>query len=728
LRNPRYFKQLEERFGFLPPSFKPTGPGSIWFHAVSVGEVLSAVELIRRMRAVQPHAEIFVSVATLAGRDAAEQRLAGLANGVFYAPVDYRSVIRRVLRRLRPAAVIVLETEIWPNLYRESKRAGAGLLVVNGRISDRALPRYRRWRWFFHHVLRWPDAILVQSQQDRERYVMAGAPEEHIQVAGNLKYDFTPSGAGNAAELGGDPIWIAASTSAAVEPGDPDEDDVVIEAFQRLSARYPRLLLVLAPRRPERFPVVAAKLAHAGVSFARRSDPGSDPTLPGVLLLDSIGELAGLFERATVVFMGGTLPRRGGHNILEPAYFGKPVIVGPHMENFAAIMEEFSAADAVIKIDSTGALAGAVGTLLENPASAAETGARAQALARSKRGTANRIVGQILEAAEEGVPDPPHTLEARLTRAPLAAMWMAGHAANIVRTRPKKLDTPVVSIGALTMGGAGKTPFVAHLAQMLVEAGRSPAILTRGYGRKSRMDVIVPRGRNAPVEQTGDEAQMYIAQGAAHVGIGSDRYEVGQRMERELKPDVFLLDDGFQHFRLRRDQDIVLIDALDPLGGGVFPLGRLREPLKALARASAIVITRAENQHAGIEQLIRRYNSWAPVFRARVVVQGEIPKGPVAAFCGLGQPRSFWRTLEMSGIRAAPRLVFPDHHRYTVGDFEEIGRHAAAAGVQALVTTEKDFANLPVGVPLPLTIHCLRIGIVIENEAELLRYLLVNLA
>jgi len=286
LRDPRYFTRMDERFGFLPPSFKATGPGSIWFHAVSVGEVLSAVELIRRVREAQPYAEMFVSVSTLAGRAVADQKLAGLANGIFYAPLDFRSVVRRVLRRIRPAMVIVLETEIWPNLYRESKRAGAGLMVVNGRISDRALPRYRSWSWFFKHVLRWPDAILVQSQQDRERYVMAGAPEDRIQVAGNLKYDFTPPAA-VAAELGGYPIWIAASTAAAVEPGDPDEDDVVIEVFKKISALYPRFLLILAPRRPERFPIVAVKLAQAGISFIRRSDASTNLSLPGVLLLDS---------------------------------------------------------------------------------------------------------------------------------------------------------------------------------------------------------------------------------------------------------------------------------------------------------------------------------------------------------------------------------------------------------------------------------------------------------
>jgi len=725
---------MDERFGFLPPSFKPTGPGSVWFHAVSVGEVLSAIELIKRVRRFQPHAEIFVSVSTLAGREVADRRLAGLANGVFYAPLDFRSVIRRVLRRIRPAVVVVLETEIWPNLYRESKRAGASLLVVNGRISDRALPRYRQWSWFFRHVLRWPDAILVQSEQDRERYLMAGAPEDRVRVAGNLKYDFTPPAAAVAADLGGDTLWdgpvlIAASTTAPVKPGDPDEDDVVIEAFKRVSSHYPGLLLIIAPRRPERFPVVAAKLAQAGVSYAIRSQSGfSNLTPPGVLLLDSIGELAGLFERATVVFMGGTLPQRGGHNILEPAYFGKPVIVGPHMENFAAIMDEFSTAGAVIQIDGPDALAGAVEALLGNPARAAEMGARARALAMAKRGTADAIVEQILAAADESVPNPPHTLEARLTRGPLAAIWKAGHAANIVRTHSKKLNTPVISIGALTMGGAGKSPFVAHLAQRLVEEARNPAILTRGYGRKSRLDIIVPRGGSSPVEQTGDEAQSYVRQAAAHVGIGADRYEVGRRMERELQPDIFLLDDGFQHFRLRRDRDIVLIDALNPLGGGVFPLGRLREPFTALARATAVVITRAENRHAGIESLIRRYNSHAPIFRAKVVAhvtEGEI-EGPAGAFCGLGQPGTFWRTLEILGIQSAPRLVFPDHHRYTPDDLEEIGRQAVDAGAQVLVTTEKDMMNLPASVALPLRIYCLRIGIEIENEAELLQHILVN--
>ena len=239
IRDRRYFARLGERLGFLPASLQTTAADAIWFHAVSVGEVLSALEVIRRLRAERPSVPIFVSTTTLAGRATAEQRLRDLAQGIFFAPLDYRSVVRRVLRRIRPAAVVILETEIWPNLYRESKRAGASLLVVNGRISDRALPRYRRWRGFFRHALIWPDAIFAQSAEDARRFIGAGAPAERVSVAGNLKYDFTPAASGPATQiLNGvrpEAIWIAASTMPPQESTDPDEDDAVIAAFEALA-------------------------------------------------------------------------------------------------------------------------------------------------------------------------------------------------------------------------------------------------------------------------------------------------------------------------------------------------------------------------------------------------------------------------------------------------------------------------------------------------------------
>ncbi|HET9471195.1 MAG TPA: glycosyltransferase N-terminal domain-containing protein, partial [Usitatibacter sp.] len=324
----------------------------------------------------------------------ASRKMEGLAP-VFFAPLDSVRGVRRVLRALRPSLVIVMETEIWPNLYREAKRAGAGLLLINGRISDRALPRYQSLRWFFGPVLSHPDLILAQSEEMRRRLLSAGAPPDRVVVGGNLKYDAEPVAAPPDSPVRGfierlDPgaVWIAASTMPPALASDPDEDDEVIAAFQRLAGSHPRLLMVLAPRRPERFDTAAQALSRAAIPFVRRSAlaPSSTLPLPGVLLLDSIGELSGLFPLADVVFMGGTLPTRGGHNILEPALFARPIVIGPHMENFPEIAADFRAAGALVDVCHSIALADAVGGLLDDPAGAAALGSKAESRARARQG------------------------------------------------------------------------------------------------------------------------------------------------------------------------------------------------------------------------------------------------------------------------------------------------------------------------------------------------------
>lgn len=702
----------------------------MWLHAVSVGEVLSAVTLIRRLRALRPDLDVYVSTTTLAGRETAEQRLQGLARGVFFAPLDYVSIVRRVLRRMRPSVFVVMETEIWPNLYRESKRAGAQLAIVNGRISDQAAPQYQGLRWFFRHVLACADAIWVQSPKDAERFIAAGAQRDRVQVAGNLKYDFEPPRA-----LAEDLVafmrrtqssqtWVAASTMppavVSQSGGDPDEDDAVIAAF--VESQTPRRLLVLAPRHPARFDLVANKLCAAGVRFTRRSqlrEIQHDIQLPGVLLLDTIGELAAMFEYADVVFMGGTLASRGGHNILEPAYFGKPVIAGPHMENFAEMAAEFDAAGALVRIDNASELGAAMRQLADNPGS---IGTRAQALAQSKRGVVERVAALVIQASDEGVPEPPRICVARWTLGPLACLWAAGNRINLARNRrvSRSISTRVVSVGGLTMGGAGKTPIVAHLAAHFDNA----AILTRGYRRQvDERPLIVHRGAEASVEETGDEAQLYIRRDIAHVGIGSDRYEVARTMAPKLAPDVFLLDDGFQHVQFKRDADIVLIDAENPWGGGLFPLGYRREPLDALARATAIVLTRVPRgaKATGIERVIRRYNPTAPVFRSRMVPEPWTGPRKVGAFCGIGSPAAFWRTLDELGLDVAYREAFRDHHVYSHEEIAGLDRMARAAGAEVLVTTEKDMMNLPQDVLLAFDIRCVRIVVEIDNEAALMK-------
>jgi hypothetical protein len=311
--------------------------------------------------------------------------------------------------------------------------------------------------------------------------------------------------------------------------GDVDEDDVVIQAFQEISATKSGLLLILAPRKPERFDLVAEKLTRAGVAFARRTAL-APVLLPGVLLLDTIGELAALFCRADVVFIGGTLAMRGGHNILEPAYFGKPVIVGPNMQNFAAIADEFHRDKALVLIERPAELGPAVIRLL---ADGAALGLRGRALAQTKRGVTGRIAGEIWEAFSAGVPNPLRKLSASIVFIPLSWIWRAGHRLNVALSDATQntLKTPVISVGGLSMGGVGKSPMVAHLAAHLRQTGHNPAILTRGYKRKSAEPVVlVPRGGKASVILTGDEAQMFVRAGDAHVGIGGNRYKVGSEM------------------------------------------------------------------------------------------------------------------------------------------------------------------------------------------------------
>ena len=711
--------------------------------------MLSAVPLVQALRKEYPKAPIYVSCATVAGRELAENKLGSLVDGLFYAPLDYVRAVRRVLRRLRPALVVILETEIWPNFWREVKRSGASLAVVNGRMSDRAFPRYRALHTLFAAPLAQADLILVQSEQDHQRYLAAGAPPDRTHVGGNLKYDFTPS----SGEIAGDvrafldrvkprQIWIAASTMPPAAAGDVDEDDVVIAAFEQLAPLHPRLLLIHVPRRPERFDSAAAKLAAAGIRVVRRSQLGSTSVLdlPGVLLLDTIGELSRMFALADVVFMGGTLPQRGGHNILEPAFFGKAIITGPHMENFAAIDAEFSAANATVRIASGEELAPAVARLLDQPAERDAIGARARDIAAGKRGVTARIATQLLALYDQGFPQ----RRGSALLQPLAALWRKGVERDRARKVPVQLSKPVISVGNITTGGSGKTPMVEWLAAHLRHRGLQPAILTRGYRRKtSDSALVLPAGSTCCMDRTGDEAQIFLRSGRAHVGIGADRVANARKIAEMFPTDLFLLDDGMQHWRIRRDVDLVLVDALDPFGGGtLLPRGRLREPLEGLSRASAFVLTRTEPglRTAAIESVLRRHNPGAPIFRAGVRAvewrdarSGQIypvndpPFRRVGAFCGLGNPITFKRTLKALEMERVFYWNFGDHHSYRPAQMFRLVEAARNAGAEALATTEKDYLNFPqdmARVPKDMPIVWLKIAIDIEDVDGLMDFVM----
>jgi 3-deoxy-D-manno-octulosonic-acid transferase len=736
----------------LPQRFSRTKPGSIWLHAVSAGEIASAVPLIRAIRADLPQVPIYVSTSTVAGRKAANRQLSELVEAVFYSPLDYVSCVRGTLQAVRPALVIVFETEIWPNLFFETKRTGAQLAIVNGRISDRSWPCYRKWSRFFAPILGLPDLLFVQSSIDSTRYIELGANPARLEMEGNLKYDAALAGPQlNLPSFGADQIWVAASTAGPNERGslarhEIDEDEIVIETFRALGVEFPKLLLILAPRQPARFDAVARKLEGAQVPFIRRSamrgNEQAQLRLPGVLLLDTIGELGGAYQFGDVVFVGGSIAPRGGHNIIEPAAAGLPIVVGPNMQNFQAIAQDFLAARALIRIQSQAELLPAVTTLLRDGSRRNELGSRARRVVESRRGAAQRIARDVTRLYHAATLMPPRNPIIDCLLRPLALLWcQAGfikrkHAEAASALLPP-LSRPVVSVGGITVGGSGKTPFTTFLAERLSARDYAPAILTRGYKRRTpARNLVFGPGAKVPSAFTGDEAQILLRSGLAPVGIGADRYSTAQILLREFpNTGILLLDDGFQHGRLRREFDVVVIDGLDPFGqDAVVPLGRLREPLQALARADAFVVTRSENEFrfSVIAERLRGYNQVAPVFRTRLVTRcwrdyssgSHIPslKGRrVGAFCGLGNPENFWRTLESLGLEVVFRWTFPDHHLYKPIELQRIAHQAIVQGADILVTTEKDRVNCPSHLEsaiTPLDLAWLEIHLEVEDETR----------
>ena len=395
VRHRKYIGTLGERWGRLPASINPRGLPSIWIHAVSVGEVLATRALIPALRDRYPDYPLWLSTTTETGR-AAARGLDGV-DGLFYFPFDLSPVVARVLDRVRPQVFVMVDTELWPTLLRHCRRRGVKTMLVNGRISDRSYPRYRLVRPFFRHVLADVDRCCAQSEESGRRLIHLGASPTRVTVTGNLKFDTVPhfdsrlpfvrDGVLRAFRIPeGQTVVIAASTHAG-------EETPVLDAFARIRRVDPTALLVVAPRHPERCGEVTALAVRFGLETVRRSELVVDGVpRAAVVVLDTVGELATLFQIATVVFLGGSLVPAGGHNVLEPAAWGKPVVFGPHMENFAEIAELFLTNRAACQIPSADALGPILSTLLSDPVQRAALGAAARALVGSQQGATDRTL------------------------------------------------------------------------------------------------------------------------------------------------------------------------------------------------------------------------------------------------------------------------------------------------------------------------------------------------
>lgn len=396
LVKPRCRRGLLQRFGLSTPRLRPDQRPLIWVHAVSLGEVVAITPLVRELHRRHPDHRFAVSTATETGRDAVEQRLAGVAEHL-YAPLDLPWAVARTVERLQPVLYVFIETELWPNLLGRLARRGVPTIMVNGRLSTTSYARQRRppALWLYRTILPSLSLCLMQSDRDVERIISLGADPRSVYRTGNIKFDqplpasdrkLTRLDLGLAADA---PLLVAGSTHAI-------EEEMLIQAFEAVLARHPSVQLLLAPRHIERADAVEAMVRDRGLTARRRSTGRqSNGSRPHVVILDSRGELAAVYELATVAFVGGTLVPIGGHNLLEPAFWAKPVLFGPHTDHCVEIANLLVQAGGGRRVTTTEELAAQLTRLFDQHDERVRMGQAAHAMVRENQGALQATIEAI---------------------------------------------------------------------------------------------------------------------------------------------------------------------------------------------------------------------------------------------------------------------------------------------------------------------------------------------
>jgi 3-deoxy-D-manno-octulosonic-acid transferase len=396
LRERKYLHNFRQRLGWTMPHangiLEP-----LWIHAVSVGEVLAAKPLLTALRSVRPDLSVIVTTVTLTGQALAQKELTGAA-ALFYFPFDWDFSVRRYLNRMKPRAVVLLETELWPNFLKNCRKRSVPIFLVNGRISERSQRRYRLIGSLTRSMMAQVTAIGAQSAEDRRRFLKLGAQDGQVRVTGNLKFDFPPP------VVDGDSEWIRNIRDVlGIAPDVPvvvvgssmkGEEMLFVDCFRQVRKAVPGTRLILAPRHPERFSEVAQILAASGIPFIRRTRLRHGATAD-ILLLDSIGELRSVYALASVAVIGGSFLPFGGHNLLEPAALGKAIVFGPEMSNFRELAALFLQEQAARQC-SLQNLAQALTELLGNARALHMLGERASLTFRRNQGATERTLSFLL--------------------------------------------------------------------------------------------------------------------------------------------------------------------------------------------------------------------------------------------------------------------------------------------------------------------------------------------
>ena len=764
-----FVERIKQSFGFYPKETidKVARKDAIWVHAASVGEIVATSPLVREFRKVFPTSPILVSVVTTGGYEMAN-RIIKDADAIIYFPLDLPFLASRVVDRIRPRVFLPVETELWPNFLKKAKQLDVPVMMVNGRISDRSVKQYKYLFGMLREMIGTVKCFAMQSSIDADYIMRLGAPRELVTVTGNTKFDqaYTSVSPDERAELirelglsGASHIMIAGSTHRG-------EEELVLTAFRAVREREPGVRLIIAPREVLRTMEVEHLCRRAGFTVNTRKnlqqggEGGED-----IVILDTVGELGRVYGLGDVIYIGGSLVAHGGHNILEPAAHGKAIIVGNQMFNFKDIHALFRSHDAVVTVTNGEELTRETLRLFGDPAERERLVRETLAIIDENKGASEksakilvemlenyesrrairaqrRILGHRVQATQKVANlqtyfiDLVHDKEVRgLWRRLIMAVFYVfsliyGQLVNLKLSmyhigwfKKERLTCFVISLGNVTVGGTGKTPTAQHLAREIRDMGYRVAILNRGYRAKWRGAVgIVSDGHalKMDAETAGDEAFM-LAKHLPNVPvlIGPERAVTGRYAIEHFGAQVAILDDGYQHWQLERDMDILLVDAVNVFGNGyLLPRGTLREPLSHIDRADVCLMTKVDQAAPGAIEYIwepfRSYNQdgrilesihqprqfvrladWYEDIAAGGVPVTELKGKKVLAVSAIGNPASFEQTLADLGIEIVESMRYPDHHDYGEKDMAEVLYRAETLGVEAIIITEKDAVKVP---------------------------------
>lgn len=762
VREKGFVERIRQCMGFLPEEAlaKVAKKNCIWVHAASVGEIVAASPLIKEFRRKFPKSPILISVVTCSGYEMAN-RIIKDCDAIIYFPMDLPWLAEHVLRRVSPRVFLPVETELWPNFLKAARSMHIPVMMVNGRISDKSVSRYHHLHSLLDDMIGTVTKFAMQSPIDAEYIKRLGADPSLVVVTGNTKFDQTYTDVSIKEkktllrEMGlsrNQGILLAGSTHKG-------ENEYVLKAFAEVRKTRPEAKLVIAPRELLTVGMVESLCEKAGFKVARRTalkvEPRDDHD---IVILDTIGELGKVYSIGTVVYVGGSLIPHGGHNILEPAAHGKAIIVGYNMFNFKDTHTLFTKRNACITVNNANELAQETVRLFEDEAERTRMERETLAIINENKGAAKKsaqILYDVLQSVEQArlasgqihTTDKAenlqsyffqlvhgkeqHSLATKLLIALLYVGSLIFHFGvnlkllcyNIGLFERKRIGCYVISLGNITVGGTGKTPTAQFLAREIRSLGYKVVILNRGYRAKWKGKVgIVSDGTQLYMDasEAGDEAFM-LAKHLPEVPvlIGPERAITGQYAVEEFGAEVAILDDGYQHWQLDRDMDILLVDAVNVFGNGyMLPRGTLREPVSHIDRAQVCLMTKvdqaAEKSRTYIRSVVSKYNPGALVVESihqprclirlddwfRNIAGEGIPvsslKGKkVMALSAIGNPASFEQTLSGIGAVVVESLRFPDHHDYNVRELLDVVNQAHQMDAEAIVITEKDAVKVP---------------------------------